>query len=344
MNESNTRVLLIEPVLDALGWDTQDVNVVTREYRVFDGKYLDYALSLSGRPSLFIEAKALGTNLDDPKVVAQTVNYANNEGVIWCVLSDGQRYRVFKANEPVAMNKKLVFEIDLAETTDSRLSDQIISRLLLLSESSLREKDLHDYHIDQQVNLAWAKIFADPTSGILDPIREALPTSQHNLSDGQIWASTKRLLTAQSLGTTIATDETPTAHNSLDSPTTDSHHQPRYTFEHQFDNKSSRVLDLYRQLHGNIQVLDQRISREFKKWYTNYRIGKRIFLSVEPQKQRMKLFLHLNPAKYQHSFVRDVTNIGHAGTGDMEVRFESPDQLDQILEWIRDAVTTVDNR
>ena len=43
-NEENTAVVLIEPVLDALGWDLADLGSVDRQYRVFDGTKLDYAL------------------------------------------------------------------------------------------------------------------------------------------------------------------------------------------------------------------------------------------------------------------------------------------------------------
>ena len=72
MNESNTKVLLIEPVLEALGWDTKDLDCVTREHKVYDGTFLDYALVVQGKPSLFVEAKPWGpfcqglapTNLD----------------------------------------------------------------------------------------------------------------------------------------------------------------------------------------------------------------------------------------------------------------------------------------
>ncbi len=43
-NEANTRALLIEPILFALGWDTGDLDQVVREWRVFDNTSLDYAL------------------------------------------------------------------------------------------------------------------------------------------------------------------------------------------------------------------------------------------------------------------------------------------------------------
>src|SRR6266702_1703971 len=88
-NEENTAVVLIEPILAALGWDLTDLASVDRQYRVFDGTKLDYALKIGGKASLFVEVKGLSQSLDDPKFIAQTVNYANNEGVLWCVLTNG---------------------------------------------------------------------------------------------------------------------------------------------------------------------------------------------------------------------------------------------------------------
>ena len=43
-NEANTKALLIEPVLQALGWDLTDLDQVQREVKVFEGTFLDYAL------------------------------------------------------------------------------------------------------------------------------------------------------------------------------------------------------------------------------------------------------------------------------------------------------------
>jgi predicted type IV restriction endonuclease len=114
-NEANTKALVIEPLLSALGWDLEDLEQVDREYRVYDNTCLDYALKIEGRPRLFIEAKGVTKKLNDKGFIAQAVNYANNEGVQWCVLTNGVTYRVFKTNEPVAMEEKLLFEVDLAE-------------------------------------------------------------------------------------------------------------------------------------------------------------------------------------------------------------------------------------
>jgi len=56
-NEQNTCAVLVEPILAALGWDTGDVACVDRQYRVYDGTRLDYALKLAGKPVVFVEAK-----------------------------------------------------------------------------------------------------------------------------------------------------------------------------------------------------------------------------------------------------------------------------------------------
>jgi predicted type IV restriction endonuclease len=122
-NEANTKVLCIEPLLASLGWDPGDLDVVEREYRVYDGTSLDYALKIDEEPRLFVEAKGVGKNLDDKQFIAQAVNYANNEGKQWCVLTNGLVWRVYKTNEPVPMEQKLLFEVDLGAVDTTAIDD-----------------------------------------------------------------------------------------------------------------------------------------------------------------------------------------------------------------------------
>jgi predicted type IV restriction endonuclease len=76
-NEANTRALLIDPILAALGWNLFDIDEVEREFRVYDGTFLDYALRVEGKPRLFVEAKSMNKGLADKTFIAQTVNYAS---------------------------------------------------------------------------------------------------------------------------------------------------------------------------------------------------------------------------------------------------------------------------
>jgi len=66
IGEQDTKAALIDPVLRALGWDVEDLEEVQREYRLKStDNPVDYALSILRTPRLFVEAKALGGNLND---------------------------------------------------------------------------------------------------------------------------------------------------------------------------------------------------------------------------------------------------------------------------------------
>ena len=61
-NESPTRQLLIDPLLDALGWDFEDSSRVVLEFPI--GRLrVDYVLIVDGRPKIAVEAKRFGTAL-----------------------------------------------------------------------------------------------------------------------------------------------------------------------------------------------------------------------------------------------------------------------------------------
>jgi hypothetical protein len=65
LSEEETKAILIDPVLAALGWHVGELEDVRREYRAKPSDNpVDYALFVFGKPRLFIEAKALTTALD----------------------------------------------------------------------------------------------------------------------------------------------------------------------------------------------------------------------------------------------------------------------------------------
>ena len=175
-NEANTKALLIEPLVAALGWDPTDVSIVEREVKVFDGTFLDYALKLEGEARLYVEAKGVNESLDDKKFIAQTVNYANNDGVVWCVLTNGPRIRVYKTNEPVEMDRKLLFEVDLTDDSDTPSDKAQILRLI--SREAVEAGDLDRYgervFTDTRVRKALAELAANPPEALLGKLDEKL--------------------------------------------------------------------------------------------------------------------------------------------------------------------------
>ena len=134
LNEENTKGNLIDPMLAALGWDVQDCNEVHREFRATPrDNPVDYALKILCKPKLFIEAKGLGENLGDQKWIIQGLTYTTAAGVEWCVLSDGDEYRFYKATARGKAEEKEFCRVRLSDANE----DDAVNALALLSRSNL---------------------------------------------------------------------------------------------------------------------------------------------------------------------------------------------------------------
>jgi len=171
INEADTKALLIEPMLGALGWDLHDLEAVTREYRVYDGTLIDYALKVGNEPRLFVEAKPMARSLDDKQLIAKTVNYANNEGVVWCVLTNGLQYRVYKSNEPVEMEQKLLFKVDVEDSRNEAGAENVNRLLSYLARESVESGQVDEWgeatFTDVRVKSALDALLTDPPTPLV---------------------------------------------------------------------------------------------------------------------------------------------------------------------------------
>jgi len=80
---------LIDPVLRTLGWDTANPFMVEVEKTIDKGR-VDYALfGVDQEIQIIVEAKKLGTDLDDKDIYLSLVNYSYSEGVADLFLTDG---------------------------------------------------------------------------------------------------------------------------------------------------------------------------------------------------------------------------------------------------------------
>ena len=112
-NESATRAVLIDPILRALGWDTANTNMVEVE-KTIDSVRADYALYDSNAiPRIIVEAKALGTNLQQKKLVMSLVTYAFSFGLSDVFLTDGMIWQHFDNFQPGNLSPARV--LNLAE-------------------------------------------------------------------------------------------------------------------------------------------------------------------------------------------------------------------------------------
>ena len=95
-NEALTRYALIDPILRALGWDTEDPEQVKPEFPTETGTP-DYALIWEGRPQIMVEAKPLGKNLEEARRKGFEYCWRNKHR--YYVVTDGNAWEVWDLKE-----------------------------------------------------------------------------------------------------------------------------------------------------------------------------------------------------------------------------------------------------
>ena len=181
LNEMSTRTKVINPLLEALGWDVGDPDEVEEGYATFDGKFVDYALKINGKPVLFVEAKAMGDPLNDNKAIGQVVGYAANAGIVWCVLTNGAKWQVYRSVEKCPAPDKLVMEFSLDEKENVAISD-LAAKLNLLSQEEMAQGTLevlaNNHFIDKSVSQVLDNIMRDPPKRFVEIFENALSSEQ----------------------------------------------------------------------------------------------------------------------------------------------------------------------
>ncbi|MDA2934936.1 type I restriction endonuclease [Acidobacteria bacterium AH-259-D05] len=341
LKEYPTRTILIDPLLQALGWDVRDPDIVELEYPTIDGKSVDYALKINRKPVLLIEAKQLADPLEDVKAITQVVGYAANDGIEWCVLTNGVRYRVYSTLERAAAPEKLLFEVSIDPRDSQGLSaQQVADQLSRLSRESLARGILDDLGEEvfttAKVRKALDQLCSDPPGPFLRAIRKAI--DDDSITPTQI----KRAL-ARVMGTA------PTE-PAIDAVKRQSPRRPRptplrgkgrvYDEAHHTAGKPKEVVELYRALDRLCQDLAPgEVVRRYLAKYVSWSIGKSIFCCSHLQQSGMRVWLKLAPEDIPEwaTFARDVSQVGHWGVGDVELAVDSQRTLREAEPLIRSS-------
>jgi len=190
IGEQNTKAALIDPLLAALGWDVEDIDEVSREYRrKSQDNPVDYALFMLRSPRLFVEAKGLEKDLSDRKWISQVLGYATVVGVEWCVLTNGDEYRLYNAHAPVDVEQKL---FRVVRISDSDQAEYILETLELLSKEKMGDNLLNvlwkAHFIDRHVSRALGELLQNDDASLIRLIRKRTP----ELTPSEIRESLKR--------------------------------------------------------------------------------------------------------------------------------------------------------
>ena len=115
-----------------------------------------------------------------------------------------------------------------------------------------------------------------------------------------------------------------------------------YTLEEHFEGKSEEIKDLMREIREFITGLDSAIEEVPKKFYIAYKSSKNI-VCMGAKDKNIKLFVKLKPSEVTEppKSYRDVSKIGHYGTGDVEFTISAPEQFEEIKKFIELAYNKV---
>ena len=147
--EWRTRLVLIDPLLKVLGWDTANPKLVKLEHRIKDSIF-DYAFcDENDKILMIVEAKKFN---EDPlkSVEAQLGKYSLTTGVQYFLLTNGDKWILYNMVTPGILKDKVEFEINLQTESTSSVA---------LSFLSIWRNAFSDAHSSQPLSKANQPIF-----------------------------------------------------------------------------------------------------------------------------------------------------------------------------------------
>ena len=110
----------------------------------------------------------------------------------------------------------------------------------------------------------------------------------------------------------------------------------KYSLETYNMNDFTRML--FDSLDKRIMNLSPAVKKEYKKLYIAYKLDTN-FVDIVPQKQRLRISINMKFSDIidLYGICKDVTGIGRWGNGDVELFMEHQDELDQVMEIVKQS-------
>jgi predicted transport protein len=115
-----------------------------------------------------------------------------------------------------------------------------------------------------------------------------------------------------------------------------------YTYQGHIDGKPAAMVELAQAVREFVMGLDPAMEETPKKLYIAYKISQNI-TCMEIQRQRVLLYVKLDPSSIGEvpPFARDVQDIGHYGTGDLELSIRNPADFEAAKQYLELAYQNV---
>lgn len=199
-------------------------------------------------------------------------------------------------------------------------------------------------HVTGQINwdhprlILVAEEFTDYDKYAVNRIGSNIELWTYRLYEGQ-FLFLETLYATRSQKRELVTEET--ADTGLPEIVEEQQKQAVYELEHHLRRRPEHTRDLFLSLREGILGLgsaDAEIVETVNKLYISYRHGKN-FVEVEVQATGLKLHLDIPHSEISdpRGMARDVSSVGHWGTGDVEVKFHNASDLEYVLGLVEQA-------
>ena len=177
LNEAQTRRSVIERILKFLGWDIDNYNEVKLEYAV-ETRRVDYALQISGKNEVFIEAKKPQQDLENHQ--EQLLDYSFREGVKLAILTNGILWWFYLPTRSGVWRDRKFYTLHLEQESDEIAGqfDLLLSRenvgsgkAVQHAESILQEGQ-RAKTLKENLPKAWNSIIKESDSLLVDLLAE----------------------------------------------------------------------------------------------------------------------------------------------------------------------------
>ena len=123
-NEYRTRISLIDPILNALGWDVSDPGLVTPDYPVGNVRANYALLGSDGEPIAFVKPTPLNEALDVYQ--DQSFEYARDKNLFYSGLTNGNRWVFRKATSASQIPESRILDVRISKETPTQSASQLL--------------------------------------------------------------------------------------------------------------------------------------------------------------------------------------------------------------------------
>lgn len=113
-----------------------------------------------------------------------------------------------------------------------------------------------------------------------------------------------------------------------------------YDEAYHLDGKSEETIELYEKFKDAILNLDDALSMSYLKHYIAFKKDKVNVVSMKVQNQSLKIWINAQPGKLDDpkQLFKDVTDIGHHGTGNHQISVHDTKNLEYIMSVIKQTL------